>query len=199
MYITQNRYCPIPHSPVKNDLVSLAHILSDSTNCPYEQITFSYTKENGTTGKCRGYEFTRNFVDEPYRSAYISAFWSDGRGKIEITVMPGVGCTVNLSANHLTEAKTVDLINQICEKASEVLAPPSSYLASDHTEQDSANDAADNTANNGRKQKFYRILKKSLRIIGWIIGVVATAFITALITNIINDRWGIISQWFNWF
>lgn len=179
MYITQNRYCPIPHSPVKNDLVSLAHILSDSTNCPYEQIAFSYTKENGTTGKCRGYEFTRNFVDEPYRSAYISAFWSDGRGKIEITVMPGVGCTVNLSANHLTEAETVDLINQICEKVSDILSP------TEPPEQDKNNTINQTPTPKARRRTFPNLLRSALRIVG-----------SKFLELIVNDTWPFIVSFF---
>ncbi len=158
MYITQNRYCPIQHTPTKNDIVSLAHILADAVGCPFEEISFSYTKENGTAGKCHGYEFTRNFVDEPYRSAYISAFWPDGRGKIEITVMPGIGCTVNLTANHLTEAETVDLINQICEKASNILSPTVT------PEQDKNNDIDQNPAPKTRRRLSIKLFYSALRI-----------------------------------
>ena len=123
MNITQTSFAAISHKPKKNDIISVAHILENAVNIPFDHVSFGYTDRLNVQHSCRGYDFSRNFVDCDYRSAFVSAHKLNSGLKIDVLIVPSHGCTLTINTSSLTEAQSVDLLNALGEQLSSILSP----------------------------------------------------------------------------
>lgn len=175
MTITRDATAPLPGTPTKNDIVSVAHILSDATECPFEHIHFSYIDYHGTQFTCSGFDFTRNFIDRKYQSVFVSARWQKGEGNINVTLAPSRYCSLHVAANHLTEAELTDLFAAIGEQLSDLLNDNLSVQPADKK-----------SCEHGEKyiKKFLQSTPKLLlRFIKWAIITTVGAFLVAAINH----------------
>lgn len=122
MTITRDATAPLPGSPTKNDIVSVAHTLADAADCPFEHIHFSYIDHHGTHLTCSGFDFTRNFIDRAYQSAFVSVHWPHGGGHIDVTIAPTRYCALHITSSRHTEAELTDLFAAIGEQLTAVLS-----------------------------------------------------------------------------
>ena len=130
MRITKNFSVKLSHTPNKQNLIRLAHLLIETTKNTFEEVYFSFD-DRGASISCCGNEFSKNFFDEDYAHVYISSDWNAHRGHISISVYPEDECRVTIAANHLSRPEVNDLANELTEKIISVLQKEPQQCGSD--------------------------------------------------------------------